>query len=131
MTYTDIEWDYELAKVTMQVTIDAITAGAIKGIELAAANIEADVKRTSPIDQGTYRASIHASPPVVSDNDVYVEIGSAMPYACRLEWGFVGMDSLNRSYHQNERPHWRPAFDLNKETTKQIIAAEIRKEKGE
>ena len=128
----DIEWDMELAKVTMQISIDKITAGAVKGVELAALNIEADVKRTSPIDIGTYRDSIHATiPAVVTDTNVLVEIGSVQPYACRLEWGFSGMDSLGRLYSQAPRPHWRPAFDNNAERTKEIIAQEIRKEKGE
>jgi len=132
MSYSEIEWDLELAKVTMQISIYKITAGAVKGVELAALNIEADVKRTSPIDIGTYRDSIHASiPAVVTDTSVLVEIGSVQPYACRLEWGFAGADSLGRVYDQAPRPHWRPAFDNNQEVTKQIIAQEIRREKGE
>ena len=131
MTYDAIEWDLELAKVQIKVAIDKITAGAIKGVELASLNIEADVKRTSPIDIGTYRNSVHTTPAVVTDTSISVEIGSAMPYACRLEWGFMDIDSLGRMYNQAPRPHWRPAFDNNKEKTKQIIAQEIRKEKGE
>lgn len=127
----DIEWDMELAKLTMQVSISRITAGAVKGVELAALNIEADVKRNAPIDVGTYRNSIHTTPAVVSDTEVCVDIGSVQPYACRLEWGFGGSDSLGRVYSQAPRPHWRPAFELNIEKTHQIIAQEIRKENGE
>lgn len=129
---SDIEWDFELAKLQIKVAIDKITAGAVRGVELASLKIEADVKRTAPVDQGTYRDLLHASvPAAVTETSISVEIGSAMPYACRLEWGFSGTDSLGRSYNQAPRPHWRPAFDNNKQTAKEIIAQEIRKEKGE
>lgn len=32
-------------------------------------------------------------------------------YAHRLEYGFVGVDSLGRRYHQEPRPHIRPAME--------------------
>lgn len=131
MTFSDVEWDVELARTTINIALEKITAGAIKGVEVAALNIEADVRRTSPIDQGTYRNSIHTNPPIITDNTVTVEIGSAMPYACRLEWGFYDIDSLGRMYSQDARPHWRPAFDNNADNTSLIIAREIRREQGD
>lgn len=37
-------------------------------------------------------------------------ISSDAPQAHRLEYGFSGVDSLGRSYHQAPRPHFRPAL---------------------
>jgi hypothetical protein len=37
-------------------------------------------------------------------------IHSSAPEAHRLEYGFVGIDSLGRSVHQPPRPHFRPAL---------------------
>lgn len=37
-------------------------------------------------------------------------VTSTAPQAHRLEFGFVGVDALGRSYHQPPRPHFRPAL---------------------
>ena len=44
-----------------------------------------------------------------------VLIGTDVPYAARLEYGYVGPDSLGRTFHQPARPYLRPAFDNNKD----------------
>lgn len=36
---------------------------------------------------------------------------TSSPYAMRLEYGFIGTDSLGRHYQQPPLPHWRPAMD--------------------
>lgn len=36
-------------------------------------------------------------------------VGNSSPQAARLEFGFVGSDSLGRHYHQAPFPHFRPA----------------------
>jgi hypothetical protein len=37
------------------------------------------------------------------------EVSTDKPFARRLEYGFVGVDSLGRHYHQPPYPHWAPA----------------------
>lgn len=32
------------------------------------------------------------------------------PYAARLEFGFIGTDSLGRNINQGPRPYWRPVI---------------------
>jgi len=39
------------------------------------------------------------------------EVWTDAPQAMRLEFGFVGTDSLGRHYTQPPFPHWRPAED--------------------
>ncbi|MFE4869542.1 HK97 gp10 family phage protein [Streptomyces sp. NPDC056682] len=59
---------------------------------------------------GRYRASwnseVHRAGPVVSG-----EVGSGAPQARRLEFGFVGVDSLGRHYSQRPYPHLGPAVE--------------------
>jgi hypothetical protein len=38
-------------------------------------------------------------------------IGTMAPQARRLEFGFVGVDSLGRYYNQRPLPHWRPMWE--------------------
>lgn len=45
-------------------------------------------------------------------NGVEGTIGTNAVQAMRLEFGFVGEDSLGRSYRQPPFPHWRPTFEF-------------------
>jgi hypothetical protein len=75
-----------------------------------------DVQVLAPVDTGQYRASIRTDPGEDMGRPVSL-IGTPMPQACRLEYGFYGKtDRLGRLYHQFPHPHWRPPFDQNKET---------------
>lgn len=59
---------------------------------------------------GQYRASwqaeVHRAGPIVVG-----EVGTRAPQARRLEFGFVGVDSLGRHYSQPPYPHLGPAVD--------------------
>ncbi|WP_433547168.1 HK97 gp10 family phage protein [Streptomyces sp. CA-294286] len=59
---------------------------------------------------GRYRASwrseVHRGGSVI-----VAEVGSAAPQARRLEFGFIGVDSLGRHYAQRPFPHLGPAVD--------------------
>ena len=81
-----------------------------------------DVQKLAPVDTGQYRASIRTDPGEDAGRPVSL-IGTPMPQACRLEYGFIGPDKLGRVYHQSPRPHWRPPFDQNKEHYKDIMIA--------
>lgn len=48
---------------------------------------------------------------VKTDNEAKVEMGTNIVYGPRLEFGFVGKDSLGRVYNQPAYPYLRPAFD--------------------
>lgn len=57
---------------------------------------------------GQYRASwqsdVHRTGPVI-----VAEVGTNAPQGRRLEFGFVGVDSLGRHYNQRPFPHLGPA----------------------
>ena len=84
----------------------------------------ADVTRSpnTPVDTGQYRDSIRSEEPVMEGEGPVCYIGSPMPQMFRLEFGFMDTDSLGRSYSQAPRPHWRPAFDNNRQRYHDIMA---------
>ena len=123
-----IEWDMDRAKLEINGVVVATLEGATNGVVKGGLLLEAEVKRISPIDIGTYRTSIRCDDPVVTENNVEVAIGSSMPYGPRLEYGYVGPDVLGREFHQRAQPHWRPVFDLNRQRVHDIVAEEVRKD---
>ncbi len=81
-------------------------------VRLAGQEYANDVKAIAPYKTGTYRRSIHVEMSTEGLHPVAL-IGTNVPYGRRLEFGFVGADSLGRIYNQAPRPHWRPAWDSN------------------
>ncbi len=80
--------------------------------ELRAAGLVAqnDDKRRAAYRTGTLRRSIH-----MKDSGSHaVAVGTDVPYAKRIEFGFAGTDSLGSRYHQPAQPYLRPALDENK-----------------
>jgi hypothetical protein len=97
-----------------------VTAAQINGIGLAMTEIygrelQAAVKahasgRPGPnVITGEYRDSIMLKI-TESLTGVEAEVYSDAPQAFRLEYGFVGSDSLGRHYDQPPFPHFRPAL---------------------
>ena len=103
--------------------IRAAQAGLKEGVDQAAFIFEAAARQNSPVDTGANRDSIYTEELVRSlSGEVYqLKISPHMPYSKRLEYGFVGADSLGRVYHQQPRPYMRPAFDENKDDARQVI----------
>lgn len=50
-----------------------------------------------------------------------VVVGTDVPYARRIEYGYVGKDSLGRNYNQPAQPYLRPAYD----ETRDAVVTEI------
>jgi hypothetical protein len=51
-----------------------------------------------------------------------VLVGSDVPYARRIEYGFHGADKRGRRYHQAAQPYLRPAMDQSRERAMNAIA---------
>jgi HK97 gp10 family phage protein len=130
---TEIKGMRELKKAfqTLAKTADKNQEVALK---LAANAYKNDVQAGAPYDTGTLRRSIHIEPfnGVIKDgqNRTYVVVGTDLPYARRLEYGFYqgdgftgGVDSLGRQYNQAPRPYFRPPLDNNFEKYQKIYLA--------
>jgi HK97 gp10 family phage protein len=95
------------------------------GVMRAGQAYQRDVQVRAPVDKGQYRGTIR-SKPGKEGNDPYAIIGTPMPQACRLEFGFDNKtDRLGRTFHQKPRPHFRPPMEQNKEKYHRIIKAEL------
>jgi hypothetical protein len=64
-----------------------------------------DIRDRSPVDTGNYRDSWEL---IYSGLDALVI--TFEEYAMRLEYGFVGVDSLGRHYAQSGQPHITPSY---------------------
>jgi phage gpG-like protein len=78
-------------------------------VKLAANEYKNDVQQDAPYKTGTYRRSIHVE---MQGNDAAL-VGTNLPYARRLEFGFAGADNLGRVYNYSGKPHFRPNLDKN------------------
>ncbi len=68
----------------------------------------------TPYKTGTYRRGFHMETVEKTPERCTVIVGNDQPQGPRLEFGFVGADSLGRIYNQAPRPHLRPALDENR-----------------
>lgn len=68
----------------------------------------------TPYKTGTLRRSFSMETLLRSPMRCVVGIGTNVPYARRLEYGFVGADKLGRVYNQAPHPYIRPAMDENR-----------------
>jgi hypothetical protein len=71
---------------------------------------------------GDYRRSIGAQTAQIAPGVWQGTVGTNAPQGRRLEYGFVGQDSLGRTYNQPPYPHFGPAVD---ETEPQYTAAMV------
>lgn len=84
----------------------AATSGAEAFIDIARDRV--------PYVSGDLHDSIEDD--IVEERDGYVEtqIGSDLPYAARIEFGYTDTDALGRTYDQAAQPYLRPAYDDGK-----------------
>lgn len=111
--------------------LDAMGAelrGPVLGAALKAAALPVlnAAKEKAPYKTGNLRRSLHVGEPRVSGGEASITVGTNVPYARRLEYGFVGTDKRGRRYNQPARPYLRPAFDENKDAAQAEAAAVIR-----
>ena len=84
--------------------------GLLPALRAAALVAQNDAKRRAPVLTGTLRRSIHTE----DQGSHAVSVGTDLPYAARMEFGFAATDSRGRTYNQPARPYLRPALDENK-----------------
>lgn len=99
------------------------------------AELQAEVQRKASgrpgpnAPTGDYRRSINRRTEKRADGSA-VEVGTNKPQGRRLEFGFVGTDSLGRSYDQPAYPHFGPALDAIAPKYEATIAAIVKPPAG-
>jgi len=119
------------ASVNTQAIMNALSR-AIKPVVLEAADlIQQEERALVSVLSGDLRDSIHIEE--IADGPFYYEVsvhpaevadnrwGLDPAYARRIEYGFVGLDSLGRNYNQAPQPYVRPAWDSQKEPAQKVI----------
>jgi phage gpG-like protein len=97
-----------------------VTKKEAKAVKLAAQEYSNDVKKVIQYVTGTLRRSIHVETSMEGINHIAL-VGTNVPYARRLEYGYIDTDSLGRNYHQAPAARWRPTFDNNLRKYEAII----------
>lgn len=100
--------------------IDRAVTDALQIAGMEAANA---ARQRAPYKTGTLRRSIQVRE--IGPRDVAV--GSLLPYAARIEYGFAGRDRLGRVYNQAAKPYLRPAMEETRQTMARIFAEEVRR----
>ena len=77
-----------------------------------AMDVETDAKRFAPVRTGTLRRSIRHEIRHTRGGAEAI-VGTDVPYARRIERGFVGADALGRVYNDPPRAYMGPALDRN------------------
>ena len=97
-----VKWyDRELKKMV---------AGTVKdALEKACLMVEGDAKKIVPVVTSRLRGSI-----TNEVEETVGRVGTNVEYARRVEMGFVGTDSLGRTYNQAPKPYLRSALEKNR-----------------
>ena len=97
----------KFGKLTSSAQAQLISRAVLAGAE----PIKNRAKELAPYKTGELRRSITTSVLESTPTMARVAIGSDKVYARRIEYGFVGKDSLGRRYNQAAKPYLRPALD--------------------
>ena len=101
----------EKGAVQTQVLMAAVVEKT--AVDLAALTQQNASGRPGPnAPTGDYRGSWRVEPVRDGADEVSRSVGTDRPQARRLEYGFVGADSLGRVYDQQPYPHHGPALDV-------------------
>ncbi|WP_166345109.1 HK97 gp10 family phage protein [Phytoactinopolyspora limicola] len=109
--------------VTLRAAPHRVGAEVARFTRQTAIDIETDARRNAPVVSGTLRRSItHRFSGDGRAASMSAIIGTDVAYARRIEFGFVGADSLGRVYNQAPQPYLGPAFDKHVRTYRDGIA---------
>lgn len=101
----------------------AVDAAVTDALSIAAMEAANAARQRAPYKTGTLRRSIQVQERGPRD----VVVGSRLPYAARIEYGFSGRDRLGRLYNQPAQPYLRPAMEETRGTMTRIFAEEVRR----
>lgn len=87
----------------------------------------ASAQARAPVRSGRLRASLRVMETTSSAGGAQARVGTDVPYAARIEFGFAGRDSLGRLYSQPAQPYLRPAADDAGGAATRELAARMRR----
>jgi len=125
-----------MAALTLDLTTDQLTPmlakldqapqAATQAMNRMGLSLQTKIMARAPVDTGAYRNS-WSTKAVSTGTSIIVVVGTNAPQARRLEYGFVGADSLGRNYSQAAQPHVEPALVEMQQEMIDTLADEILK----
>lgn len=110
-------------EIDLEQWVDEAEAQTIEFARAFALRLQARVQERTPVLTGRLRASIQFDQPVESwTADEPITLGTNVEYARRIEYGFVGEDSLGRKYHQTGRGMFAAAVNDASEIAETVLA---------
>lgn len=109
------------AAADLALSASLVPAKLVPVVAATALTYQAGVVALAPRSSGTrrrgnsprYYTTIRVDPVVATAGGATTTVWTDAPQAARLEFGFVGADSLGRHYSQGPRSHWFAApYDL-------------------
>lgn len=123
LTYRgDAELRRQLGRLRAEVAGAALVAAGTAGMLI----VQNEAKRLVPKVTRTLSRSIHTETVESSPTRAVIKTGTDVEYAMRIEYGFEGLDSLLRRYHQAPQPYLRPAMDENTDRVMGEVATVLR-----
>lgn len=129
---------YSDVRLRVKYLIEAARFGLKAGAGEGALLIEGEAKTLVPVKTGNLQNAIHTEHVVDEPTKQVFNVTPAVPadnpwglepaYARRIEFGFEGVDSLGREYHQAAQPYMRPAGDSQGPEALKVIGESIRSE---
>ncbi len=115
--------------------IQAAQTGLKLSASEAAFSVVQEAQTLVPVETGNLRDHIHMEPlddtpqrqtyQVMPFDEAGNKYGFTPAYARRIEYGFMGKDSLGRDYHQAAQPYMRPAGDAKQAEVREIISTGV------
>lgn len=95
----------------------------VEAVEVSQSLVVTTAKQEHPYTDRTENNtnSIQERPVREEGSEIIGEVGAGMEYSARLEFGFVGVDSLGRQYNQPALPYMRPALKKNSSRIKKLV----------
>lgn len=137
-----VKWNDTLILEIEKAVMRGIVSGA-EGVQDEATSLILEGEKTGRIYRRrgvTHQASAPGESPasdtgalVKSSRIIYnttaltAQVNWSTDYSARLEFGFMGVDSLGRNYDQAPRPYARPALANRQQFIVDEVVAEIRK----
>ncbi len=116
----------DTVEAALQQRLERARVASAPAVLAAAQLFEDEAKVHTPVLTGANRDSIHTDLVVDTGNQATAQVMPGMPYSRRLEFGFIGLDSLGRMYNQGPRPYMRPAFDMHSDDAVNVIRDTLR-----
>lgn len=104
-----VEFDTAAFEASLRDALSKLKLKSDEEAERLAYDIANRAKKRAPVETGRLRASIDVQAGQ-DEAGKFFDVGTPVVYAPRIEFGFIGTDSLGRNYNQPPNPFMRSSI---------------------